>query len=454
MNIDSRFKSYGTVLRDHPEVDEQAKKLFTFLLSESDKNIKKNNLPKKYTKDNPSPPSAVSMDKILPRGFRGHYVWKNYITMPDSLGKCGLDWGMALCHCMSDRLGIFSFGQVNVSILPTEILYCANLKRPQLLSDVKSQSKLDLTNLCVGYSVYDAAKYIYQYGISDANCFSDIRLEENDHKIYTDFNSMEELKSKYPTCEKLIGDDREHCVDKKTARRVYKLLSLINVEADDKFLTIKYEIFKYGPVVGGFLMYRDFLENYDGLSIYKGPPPNSEFLGGHTIRILGWGFDEKENIEFWICANNWSTSWGEGGYFKMKMGIPECMLEKNIVAPIVDLSQLDFTYEPVDVLKIPQEWHEIHPDITNPTTLYTPYATQLIKDKKLKGELNPIFYKDYKLDKDTFWAADIDFYVKNYEDIMEQQTIGYYSIRINTIIVILIGILIAIYIYNYFYVQI
>ena len=36
-------------------------------------------------------------------------------------------------------------------------------------------------------------------------------------------------------------------------------------------------------------------------------------LGGHAIRILGWGVEEE--TPYWIVANSWNTDWGDGGMF-------------------------------------------------------------------------------------------------------------------------------------------
>ena len=43
-----------------------------------------------------------------------------------------------------------------------------------------------------------------------------------------------------------------------------------------------------------------------------------DFLGGHAVKIIGWG--EDNGVQYWIAANSWSTSWGENGHFKIKIG--------------------------------------------------------------------------------------------------------------------------------------
>jgi hypothetical protein len=411
----SLLKSYGSVLRDHPEVDKVATEFYTFKINPTDTiDVKK--IPKRMKA--PSDADKLPISEIIPKSFRGHHVWANYITLPEYLEGCGDGWALSVCHCVSDRFSIFSLGQINPVIDSDEIIYCGDLKRPTYMSNVKSQSLLDLKNICVGYSVYDAARYIYQNGISEAACFNQKDIKKRGYKELSDYKDLQQLKKDIPTCDVLLGDQLEHCVDVKLPRRVFRILSFINVDGTDiGFNTIKYEIYRYGPVVAGFLMYKDFLDKYDGTTIYKGPPPGTDFVGGHSVRILGWGRDSKENIDFWILANNWSTAWGEGGYFRMKMGILECQLEKNVTAPIVNLSHLNYTYEPADVLRVPDDLHSKNPPMVIRETLFTPYTTQLLRDGKIDGDLNPLIYKDFKIDSPSFWAGDTDWYVKNYQDI-------------------------------------
>ena len=36
-----------------------------------------------------------------------------------------------------------------------------------------------------------------------------------------------------------------------------------------------------------------------------------QFLGGHAVKILGWGVDKDK--PYWIIANSWNPSWGLKG---------------------------------------------------------------------------------------------------------------------------------------------
>lgn len=34
-------------------------------------------------------------------------------------------------------------------------------------------------------------------------------------------------------------------------------------------------------------------------------------LGGHAVRILGWGIET--GVPYWLVANSWNTDWGDKG---------------------------------------------------------------------------------------------------------------------------------------------
>lgn len=35
--------------------------------------------------------------------------------------------------------------------------------------------------------------------------------------------------------------------------------------------------------------------------------PGSSLLGGHAIKIVGWGFDQTSQLNYWIVANSWGA---------------------------------------------------------------------------------------------------------------------------------------------------
>lgn len=109
--------------------------------------------------------------------------------------------------------------------------------------------------------------------------------------------------------------------------------------------SVKRHIRTKGPVMGGFLVFANFMSGgftrvnngvyletgvYNGDSIYFSPNEISEarYTGSHAVAIIGWGVardtvinnrGETADVPYWYCRNSWSTYWGDGGYFKMAM---------------------------------------------------------------------------------------------------------------------------------------
>ena len=88
---------------------------------------------------------------------------------------------------------------------------------------------------------------------------------------------------------------------------------------------IQKEIMTNGPVEGAFTVYSDFLSYKSGVYQYT----TGDELGGHAIKILGWGVEN--NTPYWLVANSWNEDWGDKGFFKILRGSDECGIESGIV---------------------------------------------------------------------------------------------------------------------------
>jgi C1A family cysteine protease len=77
-----------------------------------------------------------------------------------------------------------------------------------------------------------------------------------------------------------------------------------------------------GPVTGVFWVYEDFSAYSSGVYQYVW----GDLLAGHCIAIVGW--DDADSC--WICKNSWGPSWGENGYFRIRMGHNEVAIEKYV----------------------------------------------------------------------------------------------------------------------------
>ena len=121
---------------------------------------------------------------------------------------------------------------------------------------------------------------------------------------------------------------------------------------EDNWKTMLFNIKKHillkGPVLGGFLVFKNFMDgkwtksdNNKGIYLENGDYTNtssikfdtnqvdsSNFKGSHAVAIIGWGIEKdvvidnnntKVNVPYWYCRNSWTQKWGDNGYFKMAM---------------------------------------------------------------------------------------------------------------------------------------
>lgn len=114
---------------------------------------------------------------------------------------------------------------------------------------------------------------------------------------------------------------------------------------DTYFTTVKKHILKNGPVLGGFLVFKNFrsgsftkvnggvyLENCQYDTPEQGFDPaeasSKNYIGSHSVAVLGWGIQRgvvvdnngtKKDVPYWYCRNSWTDKWGDNGYFKMAM---------------------------------------------------------------------------------------------------------------------------------------
>ena len=95
---------------------------------------------------------------------------------------------------------------------------------------------------------------------------------------------------------------------------------------DDGGKTAMASILEYGSVSATMDVYSDF-ENYVS-GIYH--HVKGENLGGHAIRVVGWGVED--NVKYWKIANSWNPFWGEKGYFRIVRGTDECGIEDNMLS--------------------------------------------------------------------------------------------------------------------------
>ena len=55
--------------------------------------------------------------------------------------------------------------------------------------------------------------------------------------------------------------------------------------------------------------------------IYSDPDCGDDL--DHGVLVVGYGYDNDYDMEYWIVKNSWGTQWGDNGYLRMAKGIED-----------------------------------------------------------------------------------------------------------------------------------
>ncbi|XP_070509121.1 cathepsin L-like peptidase [Chironomus tepperi] len=111
-----------------------------------------------------------------------------------------------------------------------------------------------------------------------------------------------------------------------------KVLSYSYVTGDENYL--KSVLAAVGPLPVGVRGSLDSLFYYAS-GIYDDPSCVGPV--DHAVCLVGYGTDNSTNPpkDYWIAKNSWSSDWGEGGYFRLKMGSNLCGIRNYVVYPTI-----------------------------------------------------------------------------------------------------------------------
>lgn len=247
----------------------------------------------------------------LPESFDARQQWPKCTTIGQirDQGSCGSCWAFGAVEAISDRHCIHTEGKVQVQISAEDLLSCC----------------YTCGMGCNGGYPGSAWEYWVDKGIVTGGLYgSNVGCQP-----YTIASCEHHTKGKLPPC-KGIGDTPQ-CVnmceksynssfssDKHYGAKSYSIESDVN--------QIMTEIYKSGPVEAAFTVFGDFVNYKSGVYQHH----TGEVLGGHAVKILGWG--TEKGTPYWLVANSWNPDWGDKGYFKILRGNDECGIEDSIVA--------------------------------------------------------------------------------------------------------------------------
>uniref|UniRef100_A0A1W7RAU0 Cathepsin B n=1 Tax=Hadrurus spadix TaxID=141984 RepID=A0A1W7RAU0_9SCOR len=262
------------------------------------------------------PEYTIKVAANIPKTFDSRKQWPNCYTIREirDQGSCGSCWAFGAVEAMSDRICIATNGKVSIEISAEDLLSCCT----------------SCGNGCDGGFPSSAWEYWVDNGIVTGGLYNSQKgcqpylIPSCDHHVK---GHLPPCKGSVPTpncvhlCEK--GYNISFRNDKHYGKSSYQVSGDVQ--------QIQSEIMKNGPVEGAFSVYGDFLTYKSGVYQHH----TGEFLGGHAIRILGWG--EENDVPYWLVANSWNSDWGDKGYFKILRGSDECGIEGEISAGLPDI---------------------------------------------------------------------------------------------------------------------
>ncbi|KAG7509392.1 cathepsin B-like [Solea senegalensis] len=249
----------------------------------------------------------------LPDNFDARQQWPNCPTIQQirDQGLCGSCWAFGAVEAMSDRLCIHSSGRISLEISAEDLLTCCEECGMGCFGGYPSAAWEYWTRkgLVTG-GLYDSKVGCRPYTISPC--------EHHVNGTRPPCQGEQET----PKCEMMCidGYSPSYPKDKHFGRSSYSVPS-----QQEQIMT---ELYKSGPVEAAFSVYEDFLLYKTGVYQHV----TGEMLGGHAIKILGWG--EENGTPYWLAANSWNSDWGDNGFFKIKRGNDECGIESEVVAGI------------------------------------------------------------------------------------------------------------------------
>jgi len=259
-------------------------------------------------------PSVLGFEE-LPTEFDPRVKWPKCqsISMIWDQGGCGSCWAFGAVSAMSDRICIHSPSNdepLQVHVSPENLLSCC----------------FSCGFGCNGGFPGAAWSYWHRKGLvtgglygSQDGCQPYI-LKPCEHHVNGTRGPCEE-GGRTPKCHHYCENKSYNTKYKDDLTHGQKAYSMPEKPKD-----IMVELMTNGPVEAAFTVFADF-PNYKS-GVYQHVSGGA--LGGHAIRILGWG--EENGTPYWLVANSWNSDWGDKGTFKILRGSDHCGIESGVVA--------------------------------------------------------------------------------------------------------------------------
>ncbi|XP_077302123.1 cathepsin B [Arctopsyche grandis] len=255
----------------------------------------------------------------LPENFDSRQNWPECPTIKEirDQGSCGSCWAFGAVEAMSDRLCIHSKGESHFRFSAEDLLSCCS----------------SCGFGCNGGFPSSAWSYWVKRGLVSGGSYGShlgcqpYEIAPCEHHVNGTRLPCTGEGGNTPECNKQCeeGYNVPYDKDRHFGQKAYSL--------DSNEDQIKQEIFTNGPVEAAFTVYSDLLSYKSGVYQHVA----GDELGGHAIKILGWGVEN--GTPYWLIANSWNSDWGDNGFFKILRGSDHCGIENSVDAGIPKVSE-------------------------------------------------------------------------------------------------------------------
>jgi len=259
-------------------------------------------------------PSTVELAAISepPDEFDSESHWPQCAAIIGDIrdqSDCGCCWAFGAASTASDRLCINSNGTIKAPLSAQDTCFCAE------------------ANGCNGGTLYTGWQYIQTAGLVTGGQYNSSEGLCSDYSLPHCHHHGPQGSDPFPAegttgCPKATTSPQcPTSCDKRSTRKFaddkYSFKGTVYMYNEEK--AIRKAIMANGPVEAAFSVFADF-ENYVS-GVYQHTSGIS--LGGHAIRIVGWG--TENGTDYWKVANSWNPFWGEKGYFRIIRGDTKSM---------------------------------------------------------------------------------------------------------------------------------
>ena len=197
--------------------------------------------------------------------------------MPECLGpiedqgECGSCWAFTSAGLLSDRFCIHTNGAITTRLSPQEMVNC------------------NYENYgCAGGYLINSVDYLLVEGAVTQSC-----MPYKEEQSFCSYRCSDGGKTAY---------DKYYC-------KQGSIAIAVNYEE------IKKELVMNGPMLMGLQIMEDFMSYESGIYVHT----TGENIGGHAMKLIGYGEDPEVGL-YWELQNQWTQSWGEDGYVRIKHG--------------------------------------------------------------------------------------------------------------------------------------